>query len=104
MSEPEDLRVLSVDQFSPHIGSTFRLPVDDQTDLELELVEVVGRKGDTVEGAQRQPFSILFRGPTDRVFEQQTCSMVHSVLGELSLFLVPLEPDKEGARYEAVFS
>jgi len=104
MSEPEDLGALSADQFSPHVGSIFRLPVDDGEDLDLELVDVAARPGDTVEGAQRQPFSILFRGPADRVFEQQTCSMVHPVLGELSLFLVPLEPDKEGACYEAVFS
>lgn len=103
-SDLDVLRSFSADLFSPHVGTTFRLPVEGDADLELALAEVVGRQGDTVEGSERQPFSMLFRGPTDRMFEQQIVTMVHEELGTVQMFLVPLEPDKESARYEAVFS
>lgn len=98
------LRTFSAEFFAPHVDTSFRLPVNDEDDLVLTLAEVVGRTGDTVEDAERKPFSMLFRGPVERVFEQQIVTLVHDDLGTLQMFLVPLEPDKEGARYEAVFS
>jgi hypothetical protein len=42
--------------------------------------------------------------PRDRLVPQQTWSLRHPALGELALFLVPLGPDDDGMRYEAVIS
>ncbi len=35
---------------------------------------------------------------------QQTCAFSHPQLGAFDLFIVPLGPDDEGMRYEAVIS
>ena len=104
MSDTPDLHVLAAQDFSAHLDSVFRLPVAGQEDLELTLIEVADSRGESVADARREPFSAVFRGPKDRVFDQQTCRMEHPDLGTLVLFLVPLEPDEAGPRYEAVFS
>lgn len=104
MSEMASLGALSAGDFEPHKGMRFRVPVEGGEDLELELLEVVGRQGDTVEGAERQPFSVLFRGPAERAFEQRICRLEHDAMGALDLFLVPVGTDSHGMRYEAIFS
>lgn len=104
MSQTRELNTLSAADFAPHVDSAFRLAVDGGDDLVLVLTEVTGKRGDTTPDATRQPFSALFRGPQERVFEQQVCLLEHPDLGILHLFLVPIGPDEKGMRYEAIFS
>ena len=68
--------------------------------LELELIEVMGLGEQP--GAQREPYSLVFRGPAQPAFEQQIVVLNHPQLGRLDLFLVPIGPDRHGMRYEAV--
>jgi uncharacterized protein DUF6916 len=56
------------------------------------------------ETTRRVPFSLLFHGPAERAVVQQTCKLRHAQLGEFELFIVPLGPDGQGMRYEAVIS
>ncbi len=49
-------------------------------------------------------FSLVFVGPAERAVMQQTCAFSHPQLGAFDLFIVPLGPDDEGMRYEAVIS
>ena len=63
-----------------------------------------GSRGDWASTTQRVPFSLVFRGPPDAVVGQQTCGFGHPQLGQFDLFIVPLGPDAEGMRYEAVIS
>ena len=70
--------------------------------VELELTDVE----DTSRGAV-DAFSLLFRGPRDKEFEQGTYRLDHKVLGSVDLFLVPiLNPQPSDMRicYQAVFS
>jgi hypothetical protein len=46
----------------------------------------------------------MFRGPTGPILPQRIYRLRHPVMGELDLFLVPIGPDGEGMRYEAVFT
>lgn len=98
-----DLRALKRDDFAPHVGTTFRIRMGDEV-VDAELIDVIGRRGDTVEEAQRSPFSVVFRVPTEALIEQQTFRIEHQAMGTLELFLVPVGPDKVGMCYEAVFS
>jgi len=100
----KDLAELSAEDFKPFLEESFRLPIDEGQSLELRLIEVVGRRGDTVDGARRSPFSIVFRGPHEPALAQQICRLEHPRMGRLALFLVPVGPDEDGMRYEAVFS
>ena len=51
----------------------------------------------------REPFSIEFHARTPHHVPQQMFVVAHESMGTFDLFLVPLGPDAEGQRYEAVF-
>ena len=53
---------------------------------------------------QREPFSIVFRGPLEPVLPQQVYEVKNDTIGSVEIFLVPIGPDKSGMRYEAVFT
>lgn len=52
----------------------------------------------------REAFSVIFRGNSSQALDQQIYHIRHSTMGEMDLFIVPIGPDDEGMRYEAVFS
>jgi hypothetical protein len=97
------LETLNADSFTAHQGSTFRIAFEDHDPVDLEMVEVRGLKGDRRED-QREPFCVLFRGPMEPLLAQQIYPLDHADLGRLELFLVPVGPDDQGQRYEAVFT
>ena len=86
---PDDV---SPETFRPHVGTTF-----DASGVVLELTAVT--PGLAQPSAPRaEPFTLAFRGPPG--LEQGTHALVHGVLGELEIFLVPVAP----GQYEAVFN
>jgi hypothetical protein len=87
--------------FGPLLGSAFRLEAPD-TRLELELI-AADAAGVSQPSASRQPFSLLFRGPHAPLLAQQIHPLNHSSLGTLEIFLVPIGPDDQGQRYQAIF-
>lgn len=98
----DDLRIES---FQNLADDRFRLAVPGQAILELRLSEVGALSPATAPpGSPRAPFSLLFHGPATPWADQGTYRLDHAVLGELELFLVPLGPDAEGMRYEAIFT
>lgn len=89
--------------FTEHLGDTFRVPLNAGQSLSLTLIAVTPLKA--YEGLPRQdPMSLLFRGPCDVVLPQDTYDLEHERLGTVTLFLVPIIPDAEGPRYEAVIN
>lgn len=95
------------DDFADRVGEQFRVGLDDGHELVLVLAGVTVSAeagGSGPDGATRQQFSLLFRGPAQPVLTQATWDLQHDEIGGLALFLVPLAPDAEGARYEAAFA
>lgn len=96
------------DDFSDRVGEEFRVRAPDDHRLALVLSEVTAGPapvGATApDGASRQQFSLLFRGPSTPQLTQGLWELDHDGMGEFALFLVPLGPDAEGPRYEAVFA
>ena len=94
--------------FAPHRGAIFRVSADSAAPLDMswiELTELGGGSGRMGSGpGGRVPFSLIFRGPTQPVLPQQIYHVAHDGIGEFDLFLVPIGPDAEGMRYEAVFT
>jgi len=64
----------------------------------------VDRLGNSAGVNDRDVFSVIFRGDNDRVLQQQIYRISNDTLGEMDLFIVPIGPDEQGMRYEAVFS
>lgn len=95
------LEPLTRTTFEGHLHTTFQIPVQDADPLDLELVEVNDK---TPEGFPGEQFSLIFRGPSEFYLAQRTYPMAHAELGELVLFLVPVDQKKDGYRYEAFFN
>jgi hypothetical protein len=93
--------------FAPLLGQTFHCRVSPAAGVDMHLIAAHLLTPDTTsqEQAQRRlPFSLLFRGPRGIVLPQRIYTLSHTTLGTFGLFLVPIGPDAEGMRYEAIFT
>ncbi len=102
---------LALRLFEPHVGSTFQIILNGQPALELKLVEVndLTVRNDPLRdpSLRAQPFELLFHGPLIPIAQQSNYDMSHPRLGQLTIFLVPLGPDKptrQSMQYQAVFN
>ena len=102
-----ELQWLTHEQFVDRVSETFEVRDDSVAAVTLTLVDtsVSDASGGTgPDGAERRQFTLLFRGPVDPFLPQRTYRLEHGELGTLDVFLVPIGPDSEGMRYEAVFA
>lgn len=97
------LEKLSAADFSPLLNNKFHIYFNPSLPSTVELIEISEKKTSSAE-AGRQPFSIIFRGPKDKIWPQGMYKINHQSLGEMQLFIVPIGPDDEGLCYEAVFN
>lgn len=89
--------------FEPHLGDLFRLGAGDGQGADLVLIEAAVLPTSAADRL-RPPFSIIFRGPPGPLISQGIHRLEHTGIGTFDLFLVPIGPDADGMRYEAVFS
>lgn len=101
------LNELTRQHFEPAIGTSFEIPFDDGSVHQLELNDTrdVFAGGGPNE-QQRKPFALSFLGAKDKYVKQGIYPLRHSEFGTLSLFIVPLGPDRASGRiqYEAIFT
>jgi hypothetical protein len=88
------LDATSRDDFARHEGSRWR--TSDRVTLLLDDVSP------RIVSGPWECFSLYFRGPPDAMLGQGSYAFDHDELGSLELFLVPLQPDADGPRYESV--
>lgn len=97
------LQYLTPSSFSEHLGTPFRIYFGGEAPLEAVLHEV--KRHEEHDGPRKQPFSIFFRTPsTGPVLPQRIYQVEHDHMGTMDIFLVPVGPDEQGMRYEAVFN
>src|SRR5687768_12061001 len=90
------------DTFDPIKGSVFELALAEGQTIPLELSAVLGTG---LQGlANREQFSLHFRGPATPALVQRTYPLKHPSLGSFEIFLVPIKRDAAGMTYEAVFT
>ena len=92
----------ALDSFVPHVGGAFSLATSDGPTLTLTLDEATSLGSPRVEGDRRwrEPFRLLFRGPSRPILPQRTYALEHAELGRLEIFIVPIGP----GQYEAIFT
>lgn len=87
---------LNFDLMTKHVNDIFEITIDSKN-IKLSLI-----------GAEMtnsaNSFSLVFRGPVATVLNQGTYQFTHNSLGEFNIFIVPIDPDEEGQRYEAIFN
>ncbi len=86
--------------FLERLDDEFRLHTEGMEPVVLRLIKV----GDLKTTQRQEIFSIVFRGPSDVVLPQHIYCLKHEAMGVFDLFLVPIEKNKEGVFYEAVFN
>jgi len=97
------LDTLTRESFLPYLKQSFRVTPQIGEGFEAVLIEI-SEIGSEQAGERRRSFSIVLRGPSERPLDQQICRIEHPELGSLDLFLVPIGPDADGIRLEAVFN
>ena len=90
-------------EFSRHVNTDFDLSFGDEQ-LQLRLVEVKAYLPQAHEESGMDRFSLFFHGPGDRYLPQRVYRMTHEAMGEIDIFLVPIEKKENAFRYEAVFN
>lgn len=101
------LERLSSKDFDPYLNQSFAVQVDQSAVLELDLIEItlLGLEPEAGEQTERRcPFSLVFRARGETHLPQQIYRLEHDRFGSLEIFLVPIGPDRQGMRYEAVFT
>lgn len=98
-----DLSELTLDSFTERMGESFTIHPAIGSPVEARLAQATRLSDPFAEGA-RESFSVLFRADRERILPQGMYRLENEALGALEMFIVPLEPDAEGARYEAIFS
>lgn len=96
---------LTVGMFEEQVGKTFRLLPTDAPALDLVLIEARNlslHAGNP--GPRREPFSLVFRGPTRPILPQRIYPLENEALGRLEIFLVPIAAEADGVKYEAIFN
>ena len=91
------------EQFEVCLEEIFTLSGESES-LELRLIEVNLLTDTPLDTSPRLPFSLLFRGPQEPLMQQRIYRLSNPRLNEVELFLVPVGPDAEGMRYEAILN
>jgi hypothetical protein len=96
---------LTIEMFANLIDKEFIVDVDDSHSVGMELIEIYDiedSKGGKV--SSRTPFSLVFRGPDEPIYPENTYRFEHEELGTHDILITPAGPDTDGMRYEAVFN
>ena len=90
-------------EFSRHLNTDFDLTFGDER-LKLRLVEVKAYLPQAHEESGMERFSLYFDGALERYLPQRVYHLTHAAMGEIDIFLVPIEKKEDAFRYEAVFN
>jgi hypothetical protein len=91
---------LTHEEFSKHLNSKFQVQLDENTSVEVELVEISELKL----YPRQEEFTIEFRGPLNAFLGQGAGNFRHDQMGDFELFIVPVRQDAQGFYYEAIFN
>ena len=98
---------LKVTDFEPLLNQTFQIHYGNGEMLPVTLAEVVPGKNPSStdeNGEPYYPFSLVFQSSITDYLPQYTYHIEHEQLGSHDMFIVPLGPNAQGMRYQAVFS
>ena len=95
---------LTEKEFSQHVNTKFRVNLDAEYGVDLELFDVKGYMSKHNEQTGMERFSVYFQGPGEPYIPQKSYTVQHDQMGEFELFIVPIAKTDAGFRYESVFN
>jgi hypothetical protein len=97
-------RSLVYEDFADKVGDTFAISEDGLPAIPLTLKEAVPLNPAFGLPSARAPFSLVFTAADPRVLPQRLYRLAHKVMGELTIFLVPVGKVTDGLAYQATFN
>ena len=94
----------TVERFLPHVGQVFSAVVSESHELRMVLSEIAALPSDASPLRRRQPFALVFHAAPDAYLPQQTYQVHGPGMDPFDCFLVPIGPDANGMRFEAIYS
>jgi uncharacterized protein DUF6916 len=98
------LESLTVDSFTPHVGTSFWAMFPNGAKVELRLLRAAKVMESEAARLARHPFSLFFLGPKSHLLPQHTYTVAHDSFDAMEIFLVPVGEEQGGYLYEAVFT
>ncbi len=87
--------------FAEQLGSAFTIYYGADATLEVHLVSATEQRAPTAAG---HAFQLIFQSDVHEHLPQGSFLFGHPVLGEQQIFIVPIGPNAQGMRYEAIFN
>ncbi len=87
-------------KFDEQLDTIFTAVWDNADPMELRLLAVRG----LFSSPRNEQFAVEFLGESERFLGQGVQRLQHSVLGEIDIFITPVNRDSKGFYYEAVFN
>lgn len=99
------LESLTLETFQPLLNETFQIAEleGESILIELTLIEAEA-KGQPATPESKQPFSLMFQGPTEPILAQGIYAFQRGAEPPMALFMVPIGPGSEGTEYQVIFS
>jgi hypothetical protein len=94
----------TIERFLPHVGEVFHVILAEGQEVPVLLSEISRLVSDGDRRRTRVPFSLLFHAPRDVWLEQQVYRLVNPGMEPFECFLVPIGPDQNGMRFEAIYT
>ena len=91
---------LTHEEFSKAKNTKFKVEFDENTHVDLELINV----SEVKLYPQQEEFAVEFRGPLEMFLGQGGHNFSHEQMGQFELFIVPVSQDGQGFYYEAIFN
>ncbi len=96
------LETVDHETFAPLAGHAFITQAGGgRVEIQLDAVQKLGHRRDD---AQRDPFSLTFRGPQGLHLPQGIYGFACEALGEIELFITQVGDGPRGAEFEAIFT
>lgn len=95
---------LTVDHFTPHVGTSFWAELESGGKVELRLDRAARVMESEAARLARHPFSLFFAGPRALLLPQATYRITHPAFEPMEIFIVPVGQDAQTYQYEAVFT
>jgi hypothetical protein len=92
---------LTFASFRSHVGTSFLID-HEAGKVKTTLVDVSSFASRQQTAAGKEGFTLLFRGPRDTAFKQDTYRIEHEKLGLFSFLVVPAKTSDKSAAYYAV--
>lgn len=94
----------TIERFLPHVGEVFHVVAEDSVQVPVLLTEITRLATDGSRLRRREPFSLVFHATRDARLEQQIYRVEKPGMDPFECFLVPIGPDQNGMRFEAVYT